>query len=68
MKLATTISMNPFVALWSTETWLDQIVNDAELNLKNFTIFRSKKEPTKTGASNHGGALIAINKHILSQN
>ena len=64
MKLATAISMSPLVGLCSTELWLVENVNDAELYLDNFKIFPSERDPTKTAASNHGMVLIAINKHI----
>ena len=64
MKVATAISMSPFVVLCLTGTWLVEIVKDAELYLDNFNLFRCEREPTKTVASNHGGVLIAINKHI----
>ena len=48
----------------STDTLLVETVSVAEIYLKRFKIFRSEREPTKIGASNHGGVLIAINKHI----
>ena len=43
MKLATAISMRPFVVLCLTETWLVGNVKGAELYLDNFKIFRSER-------------------------
>ena len=67
MKFVTAVSLNPCMILCLTETWLTANIGDSELYLCNFNIYRSEREPTEEGASRHGGALIAVNKNIKSE-
>ena len=50
-----------------SQTWLTANIGDSELYLCNFNIYCSEREPTEEVASRHGGALIAVNKNIKSE-
>ena len=50
-----------------SETWLDHCVNDYELNLYNYSVFRSDRSLDSNGDTRRGGGvLIAISKEICS--
>ena len=67
MKFATAVSLDTCIIICLTETRLTANIDDFEVYLCIFNIYRSKREPTEEGASRHGGALIAVNKNIKSE-
>ena len=51
--------LNNFDVICICETWLTTDVNDSELFLANYTIFRSDRV-SKLGATSHGGTMICV--------
>ena len=51
--------LNNFDVICICETWLSTDVNDSELFLANYTIFRSDRV-SKLGATSHDGTMISV--------
>ena len=62
-KLANAIQTGAYNIVCVCETWLNEQINDSELFLSNFNIYRQDRKHQFTNT--HGGALIAV-KNTLS--
>ena len=65
-KLANAIALTQYNIICLCETWLSEDINDSELLLSDYSIFRSDRERQR-GSNMHGGVLIAIRKSFNAE-
>ena len=58
--------MNNIILICLTETWLTEQVDDAELFLPNYELFRSERA-SAGHISRHGGVLIGVRRDALAE-
>ena len=66
VTFANFVAMSNIILICLTETWLTEQVDDAELFLPNYELFRSERA-SAGHISEHGGVLIGVRRDALAE-
>ena len=66
-KLVNAVTLSQYNVICLCETWLTNDVEDSELQLNQYDIYRADRPSSKEEYSAHGGSLIAVKKTLSSK-